>query len=86
MNGKDLIIYILQNGLENEPIFKDGKPLGFITMAEAAVKFKVGVPTIYALVTQHRLDYVRTDCQYLISDMCEIGGINEYRTTSDKNS
>lgn len=50
MTGKDLIIYILANNLENEPVFKDGKFIGFITAAEAAEKLNVGVATIYALV------------------------------------
>ena len=31
MTGRELIVYILENGLENEPIFKNGKPIGFIT-------------------------------------------------------
>lgn len=46
MTGKDLIIYILMNDLENEPVLKDGKILGFMTAMEAAVKFEVGVSTI----------------------------------------
>ena len=29
ITGRDLINYILTNHLENEPIFKDGKPIGF---------------------------------------------------------
>lgn len=46
MTGKDLIIYILSNNLENEPVYKDGKLLGFLTAAEAAAKFEVGVATV----------------------------------------
>lgn len=46
MTGRDLIMYILENGLEDAPIFHEGKPLGFITEAEAAVKFEVGLSTI----------------------------------------
>lgn len=48
MTGKDLIIYILKNDLENVDLFKDGKPLGFITEEEAAVKMNVGVATVRA--------------------------------------
>ena len=40
MTGKDLIIYILQNDLENERI------LNLLTVDEAAVKFNVGPATI----------------------------------------
>lgn len=46
MTGRDLIIYILQNGLEDEPVYKDGSVLGFMTIAEAASKFKVGTATV----------------------------------------
>lgn len=46
MTGRELIIYILSNGLEDEEIYKDGKVLGFMTDSEAAAKFEVGVSTI----------------------------------------
>lgn len=83
MTGKELIVYILQNNLENEPVFADGKIMGFITVPEAAVKFNVGIPTIYAWIAQGRLDYIRLG-QYYISDSCELGGIDESRTTSEE--
>lgn len=46
MTGRDLITYILENKLEDEPVFKDGKLIGFITVEEAAVKFGVGINTV----------------------------------------
>lgn len=46
MNGKELIIYIIENGLLDEPVYSDGKLIGFITEEEAAVKFGVGTSTI----------------------------------------
>lgn len=46
MTGRDLIIYILQNNLENEPVFKDGKLLGFKTVNEVAVENGVGCETV----------------------------------------
>ena len=48
MTGLDLIIYILQKGLEDELVYEDGRLLGFMTAMEAAVKFEVGVKTIPA--------------------------------------
>lgn len=57
MTGRDLIIYILQNGLENEQVIKDGKILGFLTISEAAEKMNVGTATIYTLVTREELPY-----------------------------
>lgn len=46
MTGRDLIIYILQNNLEDKPVFENGKILGFLTVSEAAVKFNVGTAVI----------------------------------------
>ena len=36
MTGRELIVYILQNHLEDEPIVNDGKILGLLTVEEAA--------------------------------------------------
>lgn len=46
MTGRDLIIYILQNNLEDTLVFEDGKILGFLTIEEVAVQFDVGIATI----------------------------------------
>ena len=46
MTGRELIIYILSNGLEDEPIYKNGQIIGFMTEEEAANKFEVGIATI----------------------------------------
>ena len=46
MTGKELIIYILQNDLENEEIFKDGVLVGFMDEHEAAINYGVGVETV----------------------------------------
>lgn len=58
MTGRDLIVYILTNRLEDEYVFKDGKFIGFITVGEAAAKTNVGDATIYAWITQGWLDCV----------------------------
>lgn len=50
MTGRELILYILENNLEDEPIFKDGRFLEFIPSEEAAVELGVGVETINVLV------------------------------------
>lgn len=55
MTGRDLIIYILQNNLEDTPVFEDGKLLGFMTIEEAAVKFGYGPETIKVWV---QLNYI----------------------------
>lgn len=46
MTGRDLIIYILENHLEDKPILNNEKPIGFMTVKEAATKFDVGLETI----------------------------------------
>ena len=46
MLGRDLIIYILKNHLEDKPILDNGRPVGYITTEEAAAMFDVGLETI----------------------------------------
>lgn len=46
MTGKDLIIYILQNNLEDVPIDFEKSFLGFLNVKQAAVKFGVGEATV----------------------------------------
>ena len=46
MTGKELIIYILQNDLEDKQLFENGQLLGFMSDVDAAVKFGVGLQTI----------------------------------------
>lgn len=48
MTGKELILYILHNNLENTVVLEDGFFIGFMTEEEAAVKFGVGTATIRA--------------------------------------
>jgi hypothetical protein len=55
MNGRELILYILENHLEDEPVFKDGKFIGFVTPAEVAVKQNVGTATVVTWMHQGRL-------------------------------
>lgn len=56
MTGRDLILYILKNGLEDEPVFKDGKFIGFVTIEEVAVKESVGTATVHAWIYKGRLN------------------------------
>ena len=58
MNGRDLILYILSNNLENEPVVKDGRFLGFLSAAEYAVKMDVGEETVRLWVNFGYLDGV----------------------------
>ena len=55
MTGRDLIVYILTNHLEDRPVFEDGKFVGFITIEEAAQRMSVGVATIHAFIKQEMI-------------------------------
>lgn len=48
MTGKELILYILQNNLENTVVLEGGLFIGFMDEQEAATKFNVGAATIRA--------------------------------------
>ena len=53
MTGRDLIIYILENGLEDKEVFDGDKILGFETLYGLAEKKDTGVETIFALCKMH---------------------------------
>lgn len=55
ITAKEWMLYILANNLEDEPIFKDGKPLGFLTIVEAAAKFDVGMATVRVWINEDML-------------------------------
>lgn len=49
MTGRELVLYILENGLEDEEIIDSkGKPAGMMTPEQAAEKFEVPVATVMA--------------------------------------
>lgn len=66
MTGKDLILYILQNNLENEPVCKDGKFLGFKTIAEVAEENGVGKETVRVWIERKMIPYVKIELTYII--------------------
>ena len=68
MTGRDLIIYILENNLENEPLVQNGKPIGFITVGEAASKMNVGVATISTYIYENLIDYCVIGNKFFIFD------------------
>lgn len=72
MTGRDLIIYILENKLEDERVFENGTFLGFITPNEAASRMNVGVATVYAWIFRGQLEHVRIGNLYLIPAECEL--------------
>lgn len=72
MTGRDLIIYILKNNLENEVVLKDGIFIGFMDESETAAKFEVGVETIRVWYTLGVLDGVQFgDTLYFLKDVTD---------------
>ena len=70
MNGRDLIIYILKNNLEDKPVFENGKFLGFMTEHEAALKLEVGIATIRAWVMLKNIESITVgDKIYIPADV-----------------
>ena len=55
MTGRDLIIYILKNHLEDVQIFENGKIPGYMTVEETAVKMKIGVESVKLLYQMKEL-------------------------------
>lgn len=56
MTGRDLIIYILENNLEDEPVIKNGQLIGFMSKTQAAEKFNVGTATIQVWMKEGMLE------------------------------
>ena len=77
MTGRELILYILENHLENDLVFEDGKFMGFMTVLEAAEKFEVGTATISAWITTGRLPGIVVDkkvyvpCNARLKEVCD---------------
>lgn len=72
MTGRDLIIYILKNNLENEDIFLDGKIVGFLKIEEAAEKFNVEISTIITWIVLGRINAIRIGNCYYIDPTSEV--------------
>lgn len=67
MTGRDLIVYILQNNLENEEVFKDGVFLGCLAIDKVAIELHVGFSTVYTWVQLGYLDGIKiNDILYIL--------------------
>lgn len=66
MTGRDLIIYILENGLEDKELFNDGLSTLFISTEEAAVKWGCGSATVKALIDIGKVKGIKTSSVYYV--------------------
>lgn len=67
MTGRELIIYILENGLEDVEIFSEGfyYPL-FITPEAAAIKWGCGPATIKAMIEIKKVKGAKHKSEYYV--------------------
>lgn len=88
MTGRDLIIYILQNGLEDKPVFGDGTILNFMSEEQFAAKMDVGVPTVRTWIAMDYITAVLIGNAYFIpmnySEWCKLP--SSYQTHNNKGS
>lgn len=75
MTGRDLILYILQNKLEDETISFENGFLGFITVDKAAVKFNVGPETVKIWFALNIIDGIQIGNEVYISPDAKPRGI-----------
>lgn len=61
MKGRDLIIYILENHLEDEDVLSDLKKLGLYSVREVAALNNVGEATVKAWCSFGRYNYTTID-------------------------
>ena len=70
MTGRDLIIYILQNQLEDTEILTDSNHM-FLTVEETAVKYGTGIARVKAMNDQNVLKGMKIGETYLILNVDE---------------
>lgn len=67
MNGKELMVYILENDLLDKPMLdEDGIPIWLMTVAEAATIFDVDSYTIRTWIIEGKLKYEFVNGRYHI--------------------
>lgn len=59
MTGRDLILYILKNNLENAPVVNNGRFLVFLTVDETAIRLGTGSATVKVWVERGYLPHVK---------------------------
>lgn len=85
MTGRDLVLYILTNNLEDDPVFNDGKLIGFLTVEEAAVRFDVGPLTIRVWCQIGKLNCVNIFGMDYIPIDSKFNNLTEERTRERSN-
>lgn len=71
MTGRDLIIFILENHLEDVECITDNKIPGFMTAQEAAFKWGCGPHTVMALIEMKKIPNVKIGGVFYIREDAE---------------
>lgn len=79
MTGRELIIYIMSNKLENEEIIKNGVMVGLISEEKVAARFGVGLGTVRAWVTLGKLKGIRVG-----DDLMFLNNVTDPRKTNEE--
>lgn len=66
MTGRELIIYILKNNMEDTEIFSEGFSPLFITTEEAAKKWECGPATIKTLIELKKIKGFKYENMYYV--------------------
>ena len=74
MTGRELIVYILQNNLEDEIVVENDIFFGMMTEKEASIKFGVGEATIRAWYELGALHGIKIGNSIFILDKNKIIG------------
>ena len=78
MTGREFILYILTNQLEDEQMFdENGRILGFMTVQEVAAKFDVGISTVRFWISQGRLQNIYMNDRYYIPANAELKEVSD---------
>lgn len=77
MTGRELILYILNNGLENEEVIKGGVMVGLISEEKVAARFGVGIATVRTWVTLGKLKGIRVG-----NDLMFLNNVTDPRKTN----
>lgn len=66
MTGRELIIYILENGLEDKELFSQNLTPLFISVEKAAVRWNCGTATVKAMIEIGKVKGAKIADEYFV--------------------
>lgn len=77
MTGREMILYILENHLEDDDIFANGCPVGFTPVNKAAVKLGVGEAILTSWIQTGQIEAVKIAGRYFVPDKILLNGFRK---------